>query len=96
LEQHVCIAAEDRPRFTFKLLAILRSFCPTFVQAHNTTLLKFMPNEDVSIGFWLMSVDLRRIDNQRVMPPDRCFRVCQSLQLREMCGPILSTWLVSR
>ena len=31
-----------------------------------------MPNEDVSIGFWLMSVDLRRIDNQRVMPPDCC------------------------
>ena len=31
------------------------------------TLLKFMPNEDVSVGFWLMSVDLRRIDHPRVV-----------------------------
>lgn len=40
------------------------------LQAHNATLLKFMPNEDVSIGFWLMSVDLRRVDHQRVSQPD--------------------------
>ena len=36
-------------------------------QSHGHDLLKFMPNEDVSVGFWLMSVDLRRIDHQRVV-----------------------------
>jgi hypothetical protein len=44
-------------------------------QAHNTTLLKFMPNEDVSIGFWLMSVDLRRINNQRVLKYLACIQL---------------------
>ena len=36
-------------------------------QSRGHDLLKFMPNEDVSVGFWLMSVDLRRIDHQRVV-----------------------------
>ena len=35
-------------------------------QSAGHDLLKFMPNEDVSVGFWLMSVDLRRIDHPRV------------------------------
>ena len=35
-----------------------------------------MPNEDVSIGFWLMSVDLRRINNQRVKLSDCCSFAC--------------------
>ena len=54
------------------MLKVCQQDALAYAQAHNTTLLKFMPNEDVSIGFWLMSVDLRRIDNQRVMPPDCC------------------------
>jgi len=36
-------------------------------QSRGHDLLKFMPNEDVSVGFWLMSVDMRRIDHQRVV-----------------------------
>ena len=36
-------------------------------QSAGHDLLKFMPNEDVSVGFWLMSVDLRRIDHPRVV-----------------------------
>jgi hypothetical protein len=51
---------------------VLPNSALTPAQAHNTTLLKFMPNEDVSIGFWLMSVDLRRINNQRVMLLNSC------------------------
>lgn len=41
-----------------------------------------MPNEDVSIGFWLMSVDLRRIDHQRVRLPSLL------LSLQAACNPI--------
>lgn len=38
-------------------------------QSAGHDLLKFMPNEDVSVGFWLMSVDLRRVDHPRVVRP---------------------------
>jgi hypothetical protein len=35
-------------------------------QQQGGSFLKFMPSEDISIGVWLMSLDLRRVDHPQV------------------------------
>lgn len=68
LNTRVCLGSWWRPTLNLNPL-------DPVVQAANSTLLKFMPNEDVSIGFWLMSVDLRRIDHHRVPHHPRSKRI---------------------
>jgi hypothetical protein len=57
-------------------------------QSHGHDLLKFMPNEDVSVGFWLMSVDLRRIDHQRVVSSPHHRLMCTVAQRSLFVTPV--------
>ena len=44
-------------------------------EVHTIAPLKFMPNEDATFGFWVMGLDLRRIDHPKVRtaPPPRSY-----------------------
>lgn len=39
------------------------------VETHAIAPLKFMPNEDATFGFWVMGMNLRRIDHPRAKTP---------------------------
>ena len=68
-------------------------------QSRGHDLLKFMPNEDVSVGFWLMSVDMRRVDHQRVVGgrcPSRPACPAESLQCSADAKPAMPLlWVLS-
>ncbi len=39
------------------------------VDTHAIAPLKFMPNEDATFGFWVMGMNLRRVDHPRAKTP---------------------------
>ena len=39
------------------------------VETHGIAPLKFMPNEDATFGFWVMGMNLRRVDHPRAKTP---------------------------
>ena len=45
--------------------------------------LKFMPNEDATFGFWVMGMNLRRVDHPRAKTPaGHCCYGCAQLTTR--------------
>ena len=55
--------------------------CKMLLEINSKLKLKFTPIEDATLGFWLMSMDLRHVDHPKCAhggpPADNCTHACQ-------------------